>query len=195
MTTYSTYTDGELSTLIKNGDEAFFGVVFKQYYTALCYFAGRHYLSRAEAEDIVEEVFEKLWKGNLELRNASHLRSYLYKATRNACIDHLRKKDHAMERQMSFVAQLEATEPDYVHSMIRAEVLREIYLEIQNLPEQCSRIVALSYIEGFKNEEIAEKLGLSVQTVKNQKSLGIKLLKGKLSKELFMVFVVVFGMR
>ena len=195
MAAQSVHTDQELVALLKAGDEGVFAQVFKQYYTALCYFAGKFVFDKQEAEDVVEEVFEKLWKGGVELSGGIHLRSYLYMATKRGCIDHLRKRAHAGERQLNYAERMGESEPEYIHEMIRAEVLREIYLAIQALPEQCSKIVSMSYIEGLKNEEIADTLGLSLQTVKNQKSKGISLLRGKLSSELFMVFVVVFGMK
>lgn len=194
MITANTYTDQELNCLSQGSDASVFGRVFKDYYRALCYFAGKYVFDKQEAEDIVEEVFEKLWKGDPDLRNSAHLRSYLYLATKRACIDYLRKSDHAKERQMNFAQQRGDHEPAYVQELIRAEVLNEIYLEIKRLPEQCSKIVSMSYMEGLKNEEIARILGLSLQTVKNQKSKGITLLKGRLSPDLFMVFMVVFGM-
>ena len=189
------YSDEELTGLLKAGNEQVFGFVFKQYFASLCYFANKYVFDKQEAEDIVEEVFEKLWTSDRNMASPGHLRSYLYMATKRSCIDHLRKNLHAKERQLSFVENTDDLQPEHIHEMIRAEVLREIYIGIKGLPEQCGKIVSMSYIEGYKNDEIAEKLGLSLQTVKNQKSRGISLLKGKLSPELFMVFIVLFGMK
>ncbi len=87
-------------------------------------------------------------------------------ATKRVSLNHLRKGDHPKERQMNFATEIGDQEPSHINEIIKIEVLKEIYLAIQNLTEQCSKIVSMSYIEGFKNEEIAEKMGLSVQTIK-----------------------------
>jgi RNA polymerase sigma-70 factor (ECF subfamily) len=64
--------------------------------------------------------------------------------------------------------------------MIRAEVLREINREIENLPEQCRKIFKMSFFDGKKNQEIASMLEISVHTVKNQKARAIQLLRVRL---------------
>lgn len=183
------WDDPDLLIKLRERDEYAFARIFKEYYAALCYYANRFVFDRQEAEDIVEEVFEKLWGRDMEIENEKHLRSYLYMATKRVSLDHLRKSDHSKERQMNFALEIGEQEPGHINEIIRAEVLRDIYIAIQNLPEQCSKIVSMSYIEGFKNEEIAEKMGLSVQTVKNQKTKGVSILRGKLSSEHFMVFL------
>jgi RNA polymerase sigma-70 factor (ECF subfamily) len=75
--------------------------------------------------------------------------------------------------------------------MIRMEVFNELYREINQLPEQCGKIVRMGYIEGMKNEEIARELGLSIQTVKNQKTRGVMLLKRRLPPEIFIFLLLV----
>ena len=174
------WSESDLFVKLGEGDERAFGQVFKQYFSSLCYFANKYVFDAQEAEDIVEEVFEKLWNSNHQISCSEHLRSYLYMVTKRTCMDHLSKNIHAKERQLNFAMKVGDQEPDFIYEMIRAEVLREIYLEIKSLPEQCSRIVSMSYIDGLRNEEIAEKLGLSVQTVKNQKTRGVSILRGRL---------------
>jgi len=171
-------------------NSAAFKLLFRQYYSALCYFSDRIIANSSDAEDVVEEVFTKLWNSKQTFSDMNHLHSFLYKATRNASLDHLKKTRHAKERQMIFAEELDISETSYLNEMIRTEVLREIYCKIKGLPEQCARIVSMSYIEGKKNSEIADELGISLQTVKNQKSRGISLLKVRLSYDLFMLFIL-----
>lgn len=174
-------------------NSAAFKLLFRQYYSALCYFSDRIIANSSDAEDIVEEVFTKLWNSKQTFANMNHLHSFLYKATRNACLDHLKKNRHAKERQMVFAEELDISEGSYLNEMIRTEVLREIYCKIKGLPQQCAHIVSMSYIEGKKNSEIANELGISLQTVKNQKSRGISLLKVRLSSDLFILFILLLG--
>jgi len=134
--------------------------------------------------------FFKVWNHTSAFASTGHLRSFLYKTTRNASLDHLKKARHEKERQLIFLTEGDDGELNYTNHIIQAEVLREIYQEIRNLPEQCGKIVAMSYIDGLKNEDIASKLGLALQTVKNQKSRGISLLKIRLSSQLFLALLL-----
>lgn len=163
--------------------------VFKQYYAALCDYADRTVGSVDEAEDIVSGVFLQLWKREESFRNERHLQGYLYKATRNAAINVIKQRAHAGERQLAFLEATEYFGKTETEELIYQEVLRKIYLEIRNLPEQWGQIIAMSYLDGKKNEEIAEQLGLSVQTVKNQKSHALSRLRLNLSGELFAVLL------
>ncbi|WP_293301111.1 RNA polymerase sigma factor [Pedobacter sp. UBA4863] len=192
MAVYGTPSEQQFISLLKENDQRAFSQVFKQYYTALCYFANKFVFNKQEAEDIVAGVFEKLWKGEIQITSINHLRSFLYITTKRSCIDALRKNGHAQERQLNFANQIGDQEPECIQQIIRAEVLQQINQEIKALPEQCSKIITLSYINGLKNDEIASKLGLSVQTVKNQKSRGLSLLRGKLSPQLFQIFLLAF---
>lgn len=179
------YTEEELIGLLHKSNEEAFSVVFRDYYGALCYFAEKIVGTTNDAEDLVEEVFEKLWMKNKSFENLRHLKDFLYKSTRNACLDFIRRSSHSKERQLVFVHSQDNWQEDSASTIIRFEVFRELYREIKNLPEQCSKIISMSYIDGKKNEEIARELGLSLQTVKNHKSRGIALLRGRLSAELF----------
>ncbi len=96
-----------------------------------------------------------------------------------------------MERQAKFLHEQENTSsPAEDQDIIRMEVFRVIYQEISNLPEQCGKIVRMSYIEGLKNEQIAEVLSISLQTVKNQKTRGMKLLRMRLPPFVFALFLL-----
>jgi len=118
------------------------------------------------------------------------LQAYLYKSTRNAALNVLKLRAHAGERQLAFLEASEYFGKTETEELIYQEVLRKIYLEIRNLPEQWGRIVVMSYLDGKKNEEIAEELGLSTQTVKNQKSQALARLRVNLSGELFAVLLL-----
>jgi RNA polymerase sigma-70 factor (family 1) len=167
-----------------------FSEIFRQYYSTLCYFAERIIGDSSSTEDIVEEVFLKVWNKSEPFESSKHLKYFLYQSTRNACLDEIKKTRHAKERQLIYLNEdMEDTVP-YINEIIHAEVIREIYQAIKELPEQCGRIITMSYIDGLNNDEIANKLGLSVQTVKNQKSRGISLLKIRLSSELFCYFLL-----
>ncbi|MBS0031828.1 RNA polymerase sigma factor [Chitinophaga sp. 22321] len=184
------FGEAELLQRLAVADEAAFSVVFKEYYAVLCAFARKIIQEAADPEDLVNEVFLKLWNRNQVFENIRHLKDFLYKSTRNACFDTIKRTVHSKERQAVFLGSQAGWEAAADLEMIRLEVFNELYREINQLPEQCGKIIRMGYIEGLKNDEIARELGLSVQTVKNQKSRGIMLLKHRLPPEIFIFLLL-----
>lgn len=185
------YNEQELLLQLFHGERDAFSFVFREYYAAMCAYAEKLTGVQDHVEDIVEDVFLKVWVTQQQFENFQHLKNFLYKTTRNACIDHLRRMKHSRERQAQFQALQHQWETATDLHLIRTEVYRTIYRAIDQLPEQCSKIVRMGYIEGKSNEEIAATLGLSIQTVKNQKSRGISLLKLRLPPESFALFLLI----
>ncbi|THU35996.1 RNA polymerase sigma-70 factor [Niastella caeni] len=185
------YNEKELLLQLENGGREAFSYIFKEYYPALCAFAEKLTGAPQHVEDLVEEVFLKIWLKKQSFHDLKHLRDFLYKATRNACFDLNRRTIHSLERQALFLQNQEQWEQAADLDIIRTEVYRNILEEISRLPEQCSKIVHMGYIEGRSNDEIAQALGLSVQTVKNQKSRGISLLKLRLPPETFALLLLI----
>lgn len=173
-----------------SGDISYYSYVFKEYYSALCHYSSGIVGETSHAEDIVQDVFEKLWQRQSAFENLRHLKDFLYKATRNASLNFLKHIQHSQERQAIFLHEQEDMTTAEELELIRMEVFRTVYREMDNLPEQCGRIVRMSYIEGLKNEQIAEKLSLSLQTVKNQKARGMKLLRMRLPPMVITLFAL-----
>lgn len=163
-----------------NGSPDSLSALFNLHYTPLCYFAKRIVADQEEAEDIVVNAFVNLWDKRPEVQSMKNLKSYLYRATKNACINHLKKLDRTTKLESDLLHLLSENDDHALANMIKAEIFQEIYKAIEALPSQCKKIVWMSFMEGRKNQEIADLLNLSVQTVKNQKLRGITLLKMKL---------------
>ncbi|TKC65307.1 RNA polymerase sigma-70 factor [Pedobacter hiemivivus] len=170
---------------ISMGNEVTFEEMYRNYFAPLCYFAQK-YIDREDAEDVVNNLFLKLWRQKERFKNLQHAQSTLYVATRNSCLDFLKIAKRAEDRHI-FVTKDVAQDKNFIEEMIQSEVWGEIYREIHNLPVQCSKVISLSFVEGLKNDQIAKELDISIQTVKNQKSIGLKLLKQKLSKSGFLL--------
>ncbi|MNL10021.1 ECF RNA polymerase sigma-E factor [compost metagenome] len=162
------------------GSREDFDGVFKAYHQPLRYFASK-YISKADAEDLVGNLFMKLWNVNKVFENKVHLQSFLYRAVHNACLDYLRGVKNTIDIEAASNIDAFKEVEVYLNEMMQAEVLAEIYRGIAGLPSQCAKVMTLSYIDGLSNKEIAVALGLSEQTVKNHKQRGLKVLKDKLS--------------
>ena len=175
----------------RKGNTKSLNTIFKLYYAALCYFADRIISNKQEAEDIVAESFYKLWKLHENFDSMLGLKAFLYVTTRNACLNYLKHANRVNRQQVDMAHLLDPDVDRAFAEVTRAEVLREVYAAIETLPTQCKKIVRMSFIEGLKNHEIAEKLNISVHTVKNQKVRGIYLLKMKLlGSNMLMLFLM-----
>lgn len=170
-----------------------FNNLYRDYYAALCYFSLRIIGDTNSAEDIVEDVFANLLNSKREFTATDNLKAWLYTSTKNSSLNYLKQQKHKQERQFEFVLNLETEEPAHVYEMIKVEVLRGILLEIKKLPGHSGRIIELSYLEGMKNEKIAELLGISEKTVKNLKSAGLATLRSKISPEAFTLFLLMLN--
>jgi len=167
----------------RNGEEVSVRHLYHLHYRALCYFAEQLVSDKQEAEDIAVESFIKLLQKKTDFNNLSDIKSFLYTTTRNACFDLLRKnkvKDKS-NRELEYLAQ-----PDDQFGeaeMITAKVLQTIYAEMENLPSQCRKVFTSIFIEGKTTAAIAEEMGISSQTVLNQKSKALQTLRFALYKE------------
>ncbi len=151
---------------INTGKSSSFEQVYMTYYHTL-----KHFISRDvpldDAEDILEDLFARLWKKKPTFETEIHLKRFLYYSANNA------RKDFFKSHRISKTDYLENQDlgelEDYHLEQIKSEVYGELYRAINNLPSQCKTIISLSYIEGLSNKEIAEQLLLSEQSVKNTK--------------------------
>ncbi|MBQ6310200.1 MAG: RNA polymerase sigma-70 factor [Bacteroidales bacterium] len=160
----------------------------------LCFYAMRFVESIQEAEDIVHSVFERMLSRNVELEDGKSVNSYLLSAVRNACLNHITKKKVHSRYVSAWLKEAETSDEDsYVNSRIETEILWEVFSKVDNLPDGCRQIFKMSYLEGMSNQEIADRLGISVNTVKSQKARSKELLRESL-KDLFAVAAVFFGL-
>lgn len=186
------HTDFSIEAL-KTGNQSAFEMVFRRFYKPLCFFAARMIKDLPAAEDIAENSFIKLWNNLDKIEDFNHVKYFLYKVARNACLDHIKVSQRTDLRERLFTEHLKDDENNFFNELIRAEVMGELHQAIKLLPRQCGKIMSLSYIDGLKNPKIAEQLNISIQTVKNQKSRGIKLLQSQFSKySTFLIIILVY---
>ncbi|WP_316792022.1 RNA polymerase sigma factor [Pedobacter frigoris] len=174
---------------IQLNDGATFEEAFRSYYQPLRFYAIK-FVSEDDAEDLVENLFLKLWNKKQQFESPAHLQAFLYHAIRNACLDNIKLSKKGKTDELSDALLI--ADDDHLRSMIHAESIAEIYRAVNGLPSQCSKVIRMGYLEGLNNAEIAEKLGLSEQTIKNYKVRGLGLLKQRLSDSSFVLFLLLF---
>jgi len=182
--------DNDIIDSLRKGDPDALQTLLKHYYSALCLFAERLLGNCAAAEDIVGESFVKLWNKRSNFENHQNLKAFMYITVRNACLNYLKQQKRESLNQKQLAWFTGEKEEFVLNEMIRAEVLKEIMEEINNLPEQCRKVLKLAYLEGMKNQEIADLLNISIHTVKNQKARAIQLLKIRLRDRDLMAFLI-----
>ncbi len=181
------YSDHEhLSEVDKQAFPARFKGLFNQYYDRLLYFAWQFIHDKEIANDMVQEAFLNYWNSCSDPSiDEVHARNFLYLNVRNLCFKHIRH-DKVVEKHRKILDSDPVEEYDVVNEIIRSEVLGEIYKAIETLPESCKRISCMSYLEGMKNQEIADELGISINTVKTQKQRALQLLRLRLSPQTYL---------
>jgi RNA polymerase sigma-70 factor (ECF subfamily) len=178
-------SSNNLTRYLNMADSNSFEMIFRSLYPSLCYFAERLVHNSDDAEDIIEDLFVKVWNKQLKFDNEEHLKAFLYRSAKNACLDFLKGYENSGTRNTLFADERGYSEDACLNEIIRAEIIAEIYQAIEQLSPQCSKIITMSYLDGMSNQEIADALNLSVQTVKNQKGRGLALLKQRMPNDKF----------
>lgn len=164
--------------ILKNNALLSYNALFNEMYASLCLFAERFLIVPAEGEDLVQEIFIKLWNNFEEFDSYTTIKAYLYQSTRNSCLSLLRHEKVKRKYEMDSLNQVEA-ESYFLKQMVEEETSRMIANSIENLPPQRRKILKLS-MQGLKNYEIADDMQISVNSVKTQKAIAYKTLRLKL---------------
>jgi RNA polymerase sigma factor (sigma-70 family) len=174
--------ENELLIRFRQGDEMVFKLFFDQYYVAILYYAQDIVPAKSEAQDIVQESFCKLWQHRQEFNSLLHIKSFLYKVTRFACIDLLR---HTKSINLRYEVYLERAMDETLHNsrMIEEELYREIIAEISLLPKRYETILRLKFLHNLDVPEIAAKLGMSEAAVRKQKQRALERLRALVLKK------------
>jgi len=176
---------------LANRDKRVYALLFETYHAPLFRFAETYVCCPGLAEDIVQEVFIKLWENPVS-RVSKSLRAYLFLMVRNACIDYLRSVQvEDKKKQKLFEAQVLS---DSVDLDIDENITLKIKDAIEELPEQCREVYQMSVYDGLKHAEIAEELDISVSAVKVQVYRAKKILREKLTslRECMLLFTSIF---
>ena len=173
---------------LKNGDEQAYKHLFYLYYANLVVYANTFLKNGGAAEDVIQEFFIAFWYEKKHNHVTSDLEGYLYRSVRNLCLNYLRDDKRRMAKFSDYV--VEETE-DFRFSLEEMEEREEIQKAINLLPEQCRLIFTLCCLENMKYQEVADKLGISINTVRTQMTRAFKSLRDTLSGKTFTSFLFV----
>jgi RNA polymerase sigma-70 factor, ECF subfamily len=173
-------------------DENAFEATFREYYTPLYRLVRPMVKSQDVAEDIIQELFIRLWNKRNTLTVTSSLKSYLYRAATNAALDHIEKhkKEVRLEDQPGWENSGFSREAD--EDLTGSEMQDHIVKAIEKLPPACKTIFLLSREKELSYKEIAASLDISVKTVENQMGKALKILREELKPHIkgFIKFLI-----
>lgn len=189
-------TDPELVLLLTQDDEAAFSELYVRYKDKLRYFCLSLLKSGEEADDIVQEIFIRIWESRSFINPDLSFSSFLYTLARNRILNHFRDADIDMKVKQ-ILALKNPTEENVIESdMIYAEYKNMLYEAIETLSPQRKKIFNMSREENLSHKEIAAQLGISVNTVQEHISESLRSIKSyflkhtDISLSLLMFFVV-----
>lgn len=172
--------------------EEYFRLLFEAFHKPLCFFSNRIIKNEIAAEDIVQEIFLKLWEmKSEEYGQIRTIKAFLFVTTQHRCLNYLRNVG-IQERNYKELYNDDLDEDYFLCQQIHTEVISELFDAIKKLPDKCREIFILSYFNNESEKAIADKLGISVNTVKTQKQRAKMYLRVRL-KDLFVFLPFLFS--
>jgi RNA polymerase sigma-70 factor (ECF subfamily) len=172
---------------LKLGHEKAYHYLFENHYSILCKVAFSILKDTFLAEDIVGNVIVNLWEKREDITITISLRAYLARSVRNRCINYLKQEYVQKELRFSTSKKINAFDYDFwiddsypLTTLLDEELENEIAQSINRLPKECKEVFRLSRFENMKNQDIADVLNISINTVKYH----LKNALAKLSKDL-----------
>jgi len=179
-----------LFTRTQEGDEDSFEILFNHYYRQLCTYASVFVKYPDVAEEIVQETFIRIWEKRTMISIRTTFKAYLYRSVHNNCINYLKSKRHLGKKDEAFRDEvLKQTELNrknldagIIDKIVSEEFDTKFSRALESLPPQCLEVFLMCRNEKLSYSEIAEKLGISVNTVKTQMKRALSRLRDSLDK-------------
>jgi len=170
--------------------EAEFEQAFKSHFKALHAYACTILKEEAAAEEIVQQVFFKLWEKKEQVHIQQSVSAYLYRSVYNESLNYL-KHQKVKKAHQSHTLYTSGTSSEQVsRKVIARELEAKIAEALNQLPEQCRTIFQMSRFEELKYREIADRLNLSVKTVENQMGKALRIMRTQLIEYLPLLLVL-----
>lgn len=173
---------------LSKGDERAFHKLFESFFKPSCAFVRRYIQEHEVVEDVVQETFIGIWEKREIFTDMVYFKAYLFKSLRNNAFFYLRQ--HIENETVN--PAIEDDSESVLNAIIEEEVHREIIEAINKLPAERRRIILMT-MSGNSQEEIAEKLNISVNTIKTQKRKAYAFLREEL-KNLFLFFLILVNL-
>ncbi|MDN3593304.1 RNA polymerase sigma-70 factor [Zunongwangia endophytica] len=185
-------TNSELNNLWEKGDEKSFTLLFNELYQPLVAYLLQYADKTADAEDIAQNTFIKLWEKRNQINLTTSVKSYLYTSAYNRFVDNFRKEKKNksyLEGLKHQALQLLVEEPEEDFQ----KKIKLIEKTVNDLPDRCKMIFKMHKQKGYSYKEVAEKLQISVKTVEAQMSIALKRIRKEFKEETDLLLILCFG--
>ena len=156
--------------------------MFDLFYKPLCCYAVRYSVSMPVAEEIVSDVMYKVWENRHRGYRAETFKDYLYTATRNTALNHLKQQQNRRALAADWADQVrdELIQESPLDAMIAEEKQTKLAKLMNSLPEQCRKAFLMSRVDDMSYEEIADQMGISTNTVKYHIKIALQKLRDEI---------------
>lgn len=174
---------------VNQKDKGIWRDFYDRYYAALCSYVEKILFLTDAVEDLVQEVFISVWEGKRTFSDSRELTNYLYRACYNNALLYIRNHQIHDSILNGLPQEEDFEDEEMLYALtVKEEAIRQLYFYIEELPAEQRRIILLR-IEGHSWDEIASRLGVSINTVKTQKSRSYKFLREKLANSSYSVLL------
>lgn len=190
------YDEKELLFRIADGDTAAVKVFFEMYYSRLSFFAGSLIHHPQEAQDFAQEALVSFWQKRADFRGASlqQAEAFLFTVIRNKCYNLIKHRKMRMGKETELLSGA-AFEAEAEARFIQEDVFNRVYKEIQQLPVAQAQLLKMIFVEELGTDEIAEKLGITPNNVRNQKARALEKIRALiLRKGLLITLLLIFSL-
>lgn len=175
-------SDSDIIRRIRQGDKGEFETLFRSSYVSLVRYAQTILKDLDTSEEIVQELFFRLWQDKENIRVESSLKGYLFRSVHNRCLHYLEHQKVIDRHAGEMAASMEETSEPVTEAIYYNELQERVAAVLSRLPERCSEIFRMSRFDGMKYHEIAEKLSVSLKTVEANMGRALKEFRKVLSE-------------
>lgn len=176
---------------LKSGEEKAYAYLVDRFHHSLCSYADSLVHDKDLAEDIVQNVFIRIWERRNTLDARFSFKGFLFRSVRNEFVDQYRKKQSVVALEHNYAEALQGVEEE--DEAFFERLLGVVQREIQDLPPKCQKIFLLSKRDGYTNSEIAEQLHLSKKTIEYYITKAFAILRKKANRQVEPIFFLLFG--
>jgi len=176
-------SDTDIIGRIRQGDERQFESLFRSSYVSLVRYARTLVKDQDDAEEIVQELFYRIWQDREKIRIESSLNGYLFRSVHNRCLHFIEHNRVVIKHAEEMSLRLPESPENPSDILNYKELQARIAGILEKLPERCGKIFCMNRFEGLKYNEIAEKLSVSVKTVEANMGRALREFRKELTEK------------
>jgi RNA polymerase sigma-70 factor (ECF subfamily) len=186
------FKNTDLILCLKKGDANAYAYLVDTYNHKLCLYANSLLNDISLSEDIVQNVFIKVWERRNNLNSDYSIKSYLYKCVYNLCVNEYKKNKSVTALEMKYIEELESVIEEKDEEAFE-KLIQLVKEAIQELPPKCKQVFLLSKKEGLTNIEISEYLNISKNTIERHINIAFSRIRENVGSKTDMVLFILFG--